>query len=102
MTIGRRKRHMISLSTPEYSKLTLLKSRWENWMGKGINWGEFLMQLSAPAATGMVLPQSLATTGPLAPGLVLAKGSEAVPEQASVGPTDVAATTSPQFQPPTA
>ena len=101
MTSSRRKRHMISLSTPEYSKLTVLKSRWENWMGKGISWGEFLMQLSAPAASGMALPQSLAATEQMAANLAPVMGFEAIAEQAPVVPTEIAASANPKFRPPT-
>ena len=98
MTVSRRKRHMISLSTPEYSKLTVLKSHWESWMGKGISWGEFLMQLSAPAATGMALPRPL---GAAEPNSLPAMGFEAVAEQALVVPTEIAASANPKLQPPT-
>ncbi len=50
MPIQKRKRHMISLSEDEFTKLSALKHRWESWTDEKIDWGAFLMQATASAA----------------------------------------------------
>ena len=97
MTSERRKRHMIGLSTPEFSKLTLLKAHWEEWTEKETTWGEFLMQVSATAASGVLSQYSGAAAGPMVPKLGFADGQEAVS-----APTEIAAQANPQFEPPMA
>lgn len=47
MPSKRRKRHMISLSHNEFVKLGALKAAWEVWTGNPVDWGGFLMQVTA-------------------------------------------------------
>ena len=51
MPSKRRKRHMISLSHNEFVKLGALKAAWEVWTGNAVDWGGFLMQVTA-SSTG--------------------------------------------------
>ena len=88
---------MIGLSTPEFSKLTLLKAHWEEWTEKETTWGEFLMQVSATAASGVISQYSGAAEGPIVPKLGFAEGQKAVSS-----PTEIAAQANPQFEPPMA
>ena len=90
---------MIGLSTPEFSKLTLLKAHWEDWTEKETTWGEFLMQVSAPASAGMAL---LRPIGAAEPNSLPDMGFEIAARQGSVVPGEIAASADPKLQPPTA